>query len=248
MNMRTQIYRAALAALLFSTGWMAVAAEPINTTDDEVDVCQPFLDGRVDSSLLETMLSAAENGHLYRIQQSTSRMGFCVHTQFSEIEGEFKDFRGGLALQAVNNDAGLAMMVIKTASVDVKGKLIESVNVKAAGGRPYSPAMRVGDYLYISGQVPIDGSGNTVGPGDPAAQTRQCFENIRELVEAAGATMEDVFWLTSYVTDIRVFMDQPQIRTEFFSPPYPASTVVQISSLAQPGWMIEIEARAYLGA
>ncbi len=60
--------------------------------------------------------------------------------------------------------------------------------------------------------------------------------------------MENVFWLTSYVTDIRVFMDQPPIRTEFFSPPYPASTVVQISSLAQPGWMIQIEARAYLGA
>ena len=118
-----------------------------------------------------------------------------------------------------------------------KGTLVESTNVKAAGGRPYSPALRVGDYLYMSGQVPIDGSGNTVGPGDPVAQTRQCFENIRELVEAAGATMEDVFWLTSYVTDIRVFMDQPQIRTEFFSPPYPASTVVQISSLAQPGWM-----------
>lgn len=128
-----------------------------------------------------------------------------------------------------------------------KGQYIESENVTSAGGRPYSPAMRVGDFLYISGQVPVDGSGNTVGPGDPVAQTRQCFENIRELVEAAGGTLDDVFWLTSYVTDMRVFMDQPGIRTEFFSPPYPASTVVQVGSLAQTGWLIEIEARAYLG-
>jgi enamine deaminase RidA (YjgF/YER057c/UK114 family) len=51
----------------------------------------------------------------------------------------------------------------------VKGKLVESGNVKAAGGRPYSPAIRTGDYLYISGQVPLDGSGKTVGPGDPVA-------------------------------------------------------------------------------
>jgi enamine deaminase RidA (YjgF/YER057c/UK114 family) len=71
-----------------------------------------------------------------------------------------------------------------------------------------------------------------LGPATRRAQTRLCFENINELVEAAGGTLDDVFWLTSYVTD-RVFMDHPQIRTEFFSPPYPASTVVQVSSLAQ---------------
>ena len=127
MNMRTPIVRLALAGLLFSTGWIAFAAEPIYETDDEVDLCQPFMDGKVDSSLLATMLSAAENGHLYRIQTATSRMGFCVSSQLTEIEGEFTDFRGGLALQAVENDAGLAMLVIKTDSVDVKGKVIENL-------------------------------------------------------------------------------------------------------------------------
>lgn len=129
----------------------------------------------------------------------------------------------------------------------MRGELVESENVKSAGGRPYSPALRVGDILYMSGQVPIDGAGETVGPGDPVEQTRQCFRNIAELVEAAGGTMDDVFWLTSYVTDIRVFMDHPNVRTEFFTAPYPASTVVQVSALAQPAWMIEIEARAHLG-
>ena len=126
-------------------------------------------------------------------------------------------------------------------------QLVESEHVKAVDGRPYSPAIRVGDVLYLSGQVPLDGSGHTVGPGDPVAQTRQCFQNIKELVEAAGGTLDDVFYLTSYVTDIGVYSDNPHLRAEFFSPPYPASTVVQVSSLVQTDWLIEIEARAYLG-
>ena len=126
-------------------------------------------------------------------------------------------------------------------------RLVESENVKSVDGRPYSPAIRVGDFLYLSGQVPLDGSGNTVGPGDPVAQTRQCFNNIKELVEVAGGTMDDVFYLTSYVTDIGVYADNPHLRAEYFSPPYPASTVVQVSSLVQGDWLIEIEARAYLG-
>ena len=127
MSMTTHFVRLALAALLFCIGGITVAAEPINPVNDDDDICQPFLDGKVDSSLLATMLSAAENGHLYRIQTATSRMGFCVHSQLSEIEGEFKDFKGGLALQAVDNDAGTAMVVIKTGSVDVKGRVIENM-------------------------------------------------------------------------------------------------------------------------
>lgn len=126
-------------------------------------------------------------------------------------------------------------------------RLVESENVKSVDGRPYSPAIRVGDFLYLSGQVPLDGSGNTVGSGDPVAQTRQCFNNIKELVEVAGGTMDDVFYLTSYVTDIGVYADNPHLRAEYFSAPYPASTVVQVSSLVQDDWLIEIEARAYLG-
>ena len=100
-------------------------------------------------------------------------------------------------------------------------EMVETDNVRSAGGRPYSPALRVGDHLYLSGQVPIDGDGNTVGPGDPAAQWRQCFENIKELVEAAGATMADMYFLTIYVTDMRVYMDHGEIRKEYLSEPLP---------------------------
>lgn len=131
MSVKTRFYRLALAGLLFSAGGMAVALEPISHSDDEVDLCEPFKDGKVDTTLLDTMLTAAENGHLYRIQKSTSRMGFCVHSQLSVIKGEFKEFQGGLALQPVDNGDGQAMVVINTDSVDVKGRLIENL-VKGA--------------------------------------------------------------------------------------------------------------------
>lgn len=127
MSLRKTLSRLVLAGLLLSGGGTAIAAEPITGTGNDVDVCKPFQDGRVDASLLETMLTAAENGHLYRIQKATSRMGFCVHSQLSEIEGEFKEFQGGLALQPAVNGKGQAMVVIKTDSVDVKGKMIENL-------------------------------------------------------------------------------------------------------------------------
>lgn len=126
-------------------------------------------------------------------------------------------------------------------------ELVETDNVKSAGGRPYSPALRVGDHLHVSGQVPIDRDGRTVGPGDPAGQWRQCFENVKELIEAAGCTMADIYFLNLYVTDMRIYIEHGEIRKEYLSPPYPASTVVQVGSLAQADWFIEIEAHAYLG-
>lgn len=129
----------------------------------------------------------------------------------------------------------------------MKFELVETDGVRSAGGRPYSPALKVGDHLYVSGQVPIDSDGNTVGPGDPAAQWRQCFENTKELVEAAGATMADIYFLSLYVTDMRVYMEHGDIRREYLSAPYPASTVVQVGSLAMPDWFIEIESSVYLG-
>ncbi|MDH3499764.1 MAG: Rid family hydrolase [Acidimicrobiia bacterium] len=63
----------------------------------------------------------------------------------------------------------------------------------------------------------------------------------------AGATMADMYFLTIYVTDMRVYMDHGEIRKEYLSVPYPASTVVQVGSLAMPDWFIELEASVYLG-
>ena len=126
-------------------------------------------------------------------------------------------------------------------------KLIETKGVKSAGGRPYSPALKVGDYLYISGQVAIDAQGKTVGAGDPVAQARQAFENIKELLEAAGGTMDDIVFLMIYVTDIRHYFTFGELRKEYFKPPYPACTAIGVTGLAQEDWCVEIEATAYLG-
>ncbi len=130
----------------------------------------------------------------------------------------------------------------------MKFRLVETESVRSAGGRPYSPALRMGDWLFVSGQVPLDGAGNTVGRGDAAAQWRQCLENIRSLVEQAGGSMADIATLNLYVTDMRHYLAHGDIRKEFFSEPYPAQTVVGVTCLAHEDWLIEIEATAYLGA
>jgi 2-iminobutanoate/2-iminopropanoate deaminase len=126
--------------------------------------------------------------------------------------------------------------------------LVETSRVKSAGGRPYSPAVRAGDWLYLSGQVPIDAEGNTVGRSDPAAQWHQCLDNLKELLESVGAGMANITFLQLFVTDMdEVYLKHGEIRREYFEAPFPASTVTETRRLAQPDWMIEIQAVAYLG-
>ena len=126
--------------------------------------------------------------------------------------------------------------------------LVETARVKSAGGRPYSPAVRAGDWLYMSGQVPIDAEGRTMGAFDPAAQWRQCLDNIKELLESVGASMQDIVFLQLFVTDMdAVYIKHGDIRREYFDVPFPASTVTETRRLAQADWMIEIQATAYLG-
>ncbi|MDH3561024.1 MAG: YceI family protein [Gammaproteobacteria bacterium] len=119
MNAIKLFRRLLLAVLLLQAPAMLMAAED--------DLCEAFLDGKVDASLLSTMLSAAENGHLYRIDQDSSRVGFCVDSQLSRVEGSFRDFRGGLALDSKDIDNGQAMIVIRTASVDTDAAFIKQL-------------------------------------------------------------------------------------------------------------------------
>ena len=124
---------------------------------------------------------------------------------------------------------------------------MQTAETKPAGGRPYSPALRVGDWLVIAGQAPVDADGRVVGRGDAAQQWRRCLENIRALVEEAGGSMADVVHIGIYVTDMRHHLAHSEIRREFFEEPYPTATVVGVTSLASEDWLIEIEALAYLG-
>jgi reactive intermediate/imine deaminase len=112
----------------------------------------------------------------------------------------------------------------------------------------YTLGWKVGQTIYVAGQLPYDGEGNLIGHGDIKAQTRRVFENIRKIVEAGGGTMNDIVKLTVFVTDVRFREPYGEVRTEFFGPNPPASTLVQISNLAVPGALIEIEAVAALDA
>jgi enamine deaminase RidA (YjgF/YER057c/UK114 family) len=85
---------------------------------------------------------------------------------------------------------------------------------------PYSPALRIGPLLFVSGTVAVDRDGQLVGPGDLAAQTRQVFLNIERLLEAAGAGFEHVGQLTYYLADIARWAEVGAVRREFLAEPY----------------------------
>ena len=110
----------------------------------------------------------------------------------------------------------------------------------------YTLGWRVGNTIYVAGQLPYDKEGNLVGKGDIKAQTRRIFEQIKMIVEAGGGKMDDVVKVTVFVTDVRYREAYGEVRSEFFGPNPPASTLVQISNLAIPDALIEIEAVAAL--
>lgn len=105
-----------------------------------------------------------------------------------------------------------------------------------------------GQVLHVSGQVAQDASGNVVGKGDIRAQTRQVLENIRAVLGAAGGTMDDVAKVTVFVTDMSGLAEIHEVRAQFFKPPYPASTLVEVRRLVKPDYLIEIEAVAVIPA
>ena len=100
--------------------------------------------------------------------------------------------------------------------------------------------------LFLSGQVAYMPDGTAAFRGDFKAQARAAYEAIRALVEAQGGTMNNIVKITTYVTDMRYRVDLAPIREEFFGRKGPASTLVEIPSLAHPDWMIEIEAIAVI--
>ena len=112
----------------------------------------------------------------------------------------------------------------------------------------YSQAVKVGDTIYISGQVSHDDEGKIVGRGDMEAQMRQAYANIQEMLKKYGATMDNVIDEVLFVTDMNTaFAAAVKCRQEVFSgQPVVASTIVQIQRLAFPDLMIEIKCVAKL--
>ena len=98
--------------------------------------------------------------------------------------------------------------------------------------------------LFIAGQVAYDGKGQPAHRGDFAAQAREVFRSVKTQVEAGGGTMASIVKVNTYLTDIRHRQDLIPVREEFFGKKGPASTLVAVAALAQPEWLIEVEAIA----
>lgn len=101
-----------------------------------------------------------------------------------------------------------------------------------------------GKKLYLSGQVSQDADGNIVGVGDITTQTRRVLDNLKTILASVGGRMSDIVKVTVFVTDMSGLDAIHRVRAEYFTPPYPASTLVQVTRLVKPEYLIEIEAVA----
>lgn len=119
---------------------------------------------------------------------------------------------------------------------------VHSDQAPAALG-PYSQAVRTGDLVFLSGQVPLDpATGETVS-GDFEARARQVFENLKAVAEAAGATLDHAVKVTIFLTDLAQFPAVNKVMAEFFSDPYPARAAIGVAALPKGA---DVEAEAVL--
>lgn len=115
----------------------------------------------------------------------------------------------------------------------------------AAPRGPYSPAVRAGDFIYVSGQVPVIPETNQTVLGDIRVETRQVLNNITRILEGCGATRADVVRCTVYLTDVTDFAAMNEVYSEFFGEAKPARTTIGVVALPLPNAKVEIDAIAY---
>ena len=114
---------------------------------------------------------------------------------------------------------------------------------------PYSHGVKVGNLLFIAGQVALDHDLQLVGENDAEAQSRQIWHNITSVVEAAGGKVTDVVRITLFVLDFKHMPAFHKVRKEIFAGGrYPAATGVQVVKLGLPGLLLETEATAVIGS
>ncbi len=121
-------------------------------------------------------------------------------------------------------------------------EIIVPENVVKARG--FSHAIKVGNTIYVSGQTATDEEGNIIGKGDIVAQTERAYENIKRVLETAGASITDIVMLNIYSLDLDGFTRTGEARKKYFGKHFPAATAVQVNSLLLPDALIEIEAIA----
>jgi reactive intermediate/imine deaminase len=110
----------------------------------------------------------------------------------------------------------------------------------------YSHVVKFGNLLFISGQIAFDSAGKLVGENDMKAQVRQVLENLKTALASQKADFSNVVKINTYTTNVEAYLAAAEVRGEYFKGNLPASTLVEISKLARPGLMVEIEAIAAL--
>lgn len=122
---------------------------------------------------------------------------------------------------------------------------LQPANVPKPAG-DYSQGVKVknGSLVIIAGQVAWDVQGNLVGKGDIKAQARQVFENLKNMLAAAGAGFHDVVKLGIFLKNLEDFAGFREVRAQYLTPPFPPTTLVIVKSLAREEWLVEVEAMA----
>ncbi len=110
-------------------------------------------------------------------------------------------------------------------------RTIISTNQAPAAIGTYSQAVRVGNTVYVSGQIPLDPATKELAPGDMEAQVRRVFENLKAIATAAGGSLANAVRVTIYLTDLGHFALVNKVMAEYFSEPYPARAAVGVASL-----------------
>ena len=126
------------------------------------------------------------------------------------------------------------------------GQMITAAGTTWPDRYTFSPALRVGNLLFISGTTATDEHGQLIAPGDIVGQTRYIYEKFAKLLAAAGGGLEHVVETTDYVTTTENYRGTAEIRRAVFKPPYPTATGVIVAGLLREGALIEISAVAVI--
>ena len=110
---------------------------------------------------------------------------------------------------------------------------------------PYSQAVRAGDTVYLSGQIPLDPQTMELVEGDIGARARRVFDNLTAVMQEAGGSLSDIVKLTIYLVDLEQFGQVNEVMAEYFDAPFPSRATVAVAALPK-GAPIEVEAVAHL--
>jgi aminoacrylate peracid reductase len=110
---------------------------------------------------------------------------------------------------------------------------------------PYSPGVKAGNVVYVSGVLPLDREGKLVGQGDVTAQTRQVLENIKSVLEAAGGTMDDIVFNAIFLSNMSHYAEMNSVYKTYFERNAPARYCVR-ADLVKPEFLVEIASTAHL--